>query len=111
MVSQEALEGGPYNPAWERYFAARLDVQMAHTLRGRSQLFSLWREHKGRCPVCEQPMTHVTGWHTHHIVWRTQGGIDRGDNRVLLHPNCHRHVHSQWLDVVKPHRIADVRKA
>jgi RNA-directed DNA polymerase len=61
MVSQEALEGGPYDPAWERYVEARLDVQMAHTLRGGSQRFSLWREQKGRCHVCEQPMTHVTG--------------------------------------------------
>ena len=97
-------EANPYDPAWERYFETRLDVKMAHNLRGRSQLLSLWRKQKGCCPVCEQPITHVTGWHNHHIVWRIHGASDRSENRALLHLNCHRQVHSQWLDVVKSRR-------
>lgn len=62
----------------------------------------LWREQNGLCPVCDQPLTQLTGWHNHHIVWRTQGGSDHVENRVLLHPNCHRQVHSQGLNVAKP---------
>ena len=64
--------------------------------------YSLWKEQNGLCPVCHQRITTLTGWHNHHIVWRTHGGSDTTENRVLLHPNCHRQVHSQGLTVVKP---------
>jgi RNA-directed DNA polymerase len=104
-------EANPYDPAWEPYFEARLGVKMADTLRGRRTLLYLWREQNGLCPVCDQPITQVTAWHNHHIVWRTQGGSDRMENRVLLHPNCHRQVHSQGLDVAKPRLDQGVRKA
>jgi RNA-directed DNA polymerase len=75
---------------------------MAHQLRGRRQLLYLWQQQDGLCPVCHQNITRLTGWHNHHIVWRTYGGSDTADNRVLLHPNCHRQVHSQSLDVALP---------
>jgi RNA-directed DNA polymerase len=92
----------PYNPQWEVYFEKRLGVKMAHQLRGRRQLLYLWQQQDGLCPVCRQNITRLTGWHTHHIVWRTYGGSDTAANRVLLHPNCHRQVHSQSLDVALP---------
>jgi RNA-directed DNA polymerase len=77
-------------------------VKMAATLRGRRSLLYLWREQDGLCPVCQQPITQLTGWHNHHLVWRSNGGADGAANRVLLHPNCHRQVHSQGLHVAKP---------
>jgi RNA-directed DNA polymerase len=92
----------PYDPAWELYFEDRLSRQMAHTLRGARQLDYLWREQNGICPVCQQKLTDHTLWHNHHIVWRSLGGPGAADNRVLLHPNCHRQVHSQHLFVEKP---------
>lgn len=101
----------PYDPAWESYFEARLGVQMANTLRGKRKLLYLWREQEGLCPVCHQPITQLSGWHNHHIVWRTLGGSDRAENRVLLHPNCHRQVHSQGLEVAKPRPATGVGKA
>ena len=101
----------PYDPAWERYFEARLGVKMTDTLKGRRSLLYLWREQKGICPVCQQSITQVTGWHSHHIVWRSHGGADGAANRVLLHPNCHRQVHSQGLDVAKPRPTKGARKA
>ena len=104
-------EANPYDPAWEPYFEARLGVKMADTLRGRRTLLYLWREQNGLCPVCDQLITQVTGWHNHHIVWRTPGGSDRMENRVLLHPNCHRQVHSLGLNVAKPRPDQGVRKA
>jgi RNA-directed DNA polymerase len=94
-------QANPYDPAWEPYFEARLGVKMADNLRGKKTLLYLWHEQKGRCPVCEQPITQSTGWHNHHLVWRTHGGSDHVGNRVLLHPNCHRQVHSQGLNVAK----------
>jgi RNA-directed DNA polymerase len=104
-------EANPYDPAWERYFEARLGMKMADTLQGRRRLLYLWREQSGRCPVCEQPITQLTGWHSHHIVWRSQGGSDGVANRVLLHPACHQHVHSQGLAVAKPRPATGVAKA
>ena len=71
----------------------------------------LWNEQDGRCPVCRQPITPQTEWHLHHLVWRSKGGSDRADNQVLLHPNCHRQVHSQGLTVGKPRPARGDREA
>ena len=104
-------EANPYDPAWEEYFEKRLGVKMVHNLKGKRQLIALWKEQKGLCPICQQQITKLTGWHNHHIVWRVNGGKDTAENRVLLHPNCHRQVHSQRLEVVKPRPARGERKA
>lgn len=95
-------EANPYNPEWETYFEHRLDVKMESDLKGRWQLLNIWREQNGICPVCDQKITRLTGWHSHHIVWRCHGGKDGSENRVLLHPNCHTQIHYGKLQVVKP---------
>lgn len=92
----------PFDPQWEPYFEARLDVKMRGNLRGRRQLLRLWKEQDGLCPVCNQKITEITGWHSHHLLWRTHGGTNGVENRVLLHPNCHMQVHSQGVSVAKP---------
>ena len=104
-------EANPYDPAWEVYFEKRLGVKMVHNLKGKRQLIALWKEQKGICPICQQKITKLTGWHNHHLVWRVNGGKDSADNRVLLHPNCHRQVHNQRLEVVKPRPARGGRKA
>jgi RNA-directed DNA polymerase len=101
-------EANPYDPTWEIYFEHRLGVKMANDLKGRRQLLQLWREQEGICPVCRQKITKLTGWHNHHIVWRSHGGSDSANNRILLHPDCHRQVHSLDLEVVKPRLETDV---
>ena len=101
-------EANPYDPQWEVYFEKRLGVKMAHQLKGRRQLLYLWQQQDGLCPICRQTITRLTGWHNHHIVWRTYGGSDTAENRVLLHPNCHRQVHSQLLDVALPRSLESV---
>jgi len=98
-------EANPYDPAWEPYFERRLDVKMEGTLAGRRTLLRLWQEQQGLCPLCQQKITTLTGWHSHHIVWRSKGGSDATDNRVLLHPTCHQQVHTQKLSVVKPRPV------
>ena len=98
-------DANPYDPTWEVYFEERLGLKMAANLRGRRQLSRLWREQKGLCAVCNQLITKGTGWHNHHIVKRVMGGTDSSENRVLLHPECHRQVHSQKLYVSKPRPV------
>jgi RNA-directed DNA polymerase len=101
-------EANPYAPEWETYFERRRDVQMEANLKGYKKLLRLWVEQGGLCPVCQQKITKITGWHSHHIIWRVNGGKDGNTNRVLLHPNCHRQVHSQKLEVVKPRSARSV---
>jgi RNA-directed DNA polymerase len=91
----------PYDPAWELYFEERLATQMADTLTGRGKARYLWLEQDGKCLVCRHPLTLEEGWHVHHLRWRSHGGTERIDNLVLLHPNCHRQVHSLGLVVEK----------
>jgi RNA-directed DNA polymerase len=95
----------PYDPGWEEYFEKRLDVRMDARLKGRRWLRHLWKEQNGLCPICNQKITKITGWHSHHILWRSKGGSDGVENRVLLHPTCHQQVHSQQLHVEKPRPI------
>ncbi len=92
----------PYDPNWERYFERRLDAKMAADLGGRKSLLRLWRSQKGICPICEEKITKQSGWENHHIIARVYGGPDTMGNRVLLHPTCHKQVHSLGLIVRKP---------
>jgi RNA-directed DNA polymerase len=101
----------PYDPEWETYFEHRLGVKMEANLNGRQRLLNLWKSQNGLCPVCGQKITEITGWHSHHIIWRSKGGTDAAENQVLLHPNCHSKVHCQNLPVVKPRPARGAIKA
>ncbi len=98
-------KANPYDPEWETYFEKRLDLKMENNLKHRKKLLHLWKEQMGLCPICHQKITKITGWHSHHLIWRSKGGSDKMDNRVLLHPNCHNQVHSQGIPVVKPRPV------
>ncbi|MEX3930028.1 group II intron reverse transcriptase/maturase [Paraburkholderia sp. BR10936] len=91
-----------YDPKDEQYFEQRLSSKMWKSLEGRKQLIRLWMAQGGDCPVCSQKLADDKTWDSHHIVRRSLGGSDGNANRVLLHPNCHRQVHSQGITVVKP---------
>jgi RNA-directed DNA polymerase len=95
-------EANPYDPAWETYFEERIGLQMLEDLKERKRLLRLWFSQDGICPVCSQKITKMSGWNIHHIIRRTDGGKETMNNLVLLHPNCHRQVHSQGLEVSKP---------
>jgi RNA-directed DNA polymerase len=104
-------EANPYNPEWETYFEHRLGIKMEANLNGRQRLLNLWKSQNGLCQVCGQKITEITGWHNHHIIWRSKGGTDTAENQVLLHPNCHSKVHCQNLPVVKPRPARGAIKA
>jgi RNA-directed DNA polymerase len=104
-------EANPYDPTWELYFEERLGIKMQTTMKGKGILLYLWHEQNGLCPVCNQKITTLTGWHRHHLRMRSLGGTDDPDNLVLLHPTCHQQVHSQRLPVEKPRPTTGVGKA
>jgi RNA-directed DNA polymerase len=95
----------PYDPKWERYFEKRLDIKMGTNLMMHPSLFRLWQSQNRVCPICQDKIVHETGWEIHHVVARVNGGSDMWGNRVLLHPTCHRQVHSLGLTVLKPRPI------
>ena len=95
-------EANPYDPEWELYFEERLATHMASTKAGRMSVGYLRIQQEGKCLVCGQPLVLEDGWHVHHLVPRAKGGTDWLSNLVLLHPNCHRQVHSEGLVLEKP---------
>lgn len=95
-------EANPFDPKWEEYFEQRQGFKMNLSLAGKRKLRALWRSQEGICPVCDQKITINTGWANHHIVWKSKGGQEGNQNRVLLHINCHNQVHNQKLTVKKP---------
>ena len=104
-------EANPYDPAWEAYFEQREGAHMLESFRGRNMLRYLWYAQRGLCPVCTEKITPLTGWRMHYCVPRTSGGSPSSENRVLLHPECHRNVHHQGLTVSKPRFLGSVRRA
>lgn len=92
----------PFDPQWERYFEDRQGLKMLHALKGRGSLIRLWLDQDKSCGLCRQRITTDTGWDVHHIVRRVDGGPSTLANLVMLHPNCHRQVHSRGLTVSKP---------
>jgi RNA-directed DNA polymerase len=87
-------EAQPFDPEFEEYFEKRLSVKMERSLTGRRKLLYLWKQQKGLCPVCGEAITKITGWESHHMIFKINGGPDTWDNLRLLHPVCHRQHHS-----------------
>ena len=92
----------PYDPEWEHYFEDRLKRRMQHEPNVSYDELVMWNRQAGICPwprsgplMCQQPLIPETGWEVHHKVWRVHGGKDTMENRELLHPHCHRQLHSQ----------------
>ena len=87
-------EANPYDPQDEMYFEERLEYAWRRSDEGKRRTLRLWLAQNKRCPMCKQLITFETGWNIHHIVERHKGGGDELGNLVLLHPNCHRQIHS-----------------
>ena len=90
----------PYDPEFETYFEERLGLTMKESFKGRNRLLYLWYAQDGLCPNCGEKITKDTGWNIHHILPKAQGGEDKMTNLEILHPNCHRQVHSREKKLV-----------
>jgi len=88
-------EANPFDPKWETYFEERYYLKIKKHPMLSKRLRTLLNRQEGKCPVCEQPFTEKDKWNVHHVIHVTAGGMDNLDNLRLLHPNCHRQVHTQ----------------
>jgi RNA-directed DNA polymerase len=104
-------DANPFNPDWEEYFEKRLGLQMKGNLRGRNKLLILWYMQEGLCPNCNDKITKETGWNIHQIQRKTGGGKGNVVNLMLLHPKCHRHMHSREKKVTTASGQTGVLKA
>ena len=104
-------DANPFNPDWEEYFEKRLGLQMKVNLRGRNKLLILWYMQEGMCPNCNDKIAKETGWNIHHIQRKTEGGKSNVVNLMLLHPKCHRHMHSREKKVTTASGQTGVIKA
>ena len=84
----------PFDPTWEAYAENRRTAVMSVKLGYRKQVLSLYNRQQGNCAHCGTAITEESGWHDHHIVYRSMGGDDTLSNRVLVHPNCHAQIHN-----------------
>lgn len=92
----------PYDPQCEEYGETLRQERMLKSMSYRKEWAKLYFDQRGLCALCGYEMNLDTGWHDHHMEYRVMGGSDALGNRVLLHPNCHKQVHSLGLKVVKP---------
>lgn len=90
-------EANPFDPAWEQYFEGRLGLTMKESLKGKNRLLLLWYIQEGKCPNCRGRISKETGWNVHHVLSKVRGGTDTVSNLMLLHPNCHRQIHSRGI--------------
>ncbi len=95
-------EYNPFDPRMEEMGEKLRMSRMMRKLKYRAQILNLFQSQKGLCQMCRHPITRETGWHDHHIIYRSKGGGDSLDNRVLLHPICHQQLHVRGLEVNKP---------
>jgi RNA-directed DNA polymerase len=92
----------PYDPQWELYGETLRQNWTFDQMQHRREWSKLYKSQRGRCVLCDGPITKETGWHDHHIEYRQYGGSNALSNRVLLHPVCHQNLHARGLSVVKP---------
>lgn len=92
----------PFDPNDEIYFENRLDWKMKASIKGKNKLARLWVSQEMRCPLCNQLIDAKGKWNIHYIHLRTDGGSDNVSNLIMVHPDCHKQIHSLNLKVVKP---------
>jgi RNA-directed DNA polymerase len=95
-------EANPFDPSQEAYFEDRLGWKIKDSLTGQAKLLRLWWSQNKPCPICGERITKDSGWNVHHLLPKSEGGKDNLSNLVLVHPTCHRQIHSRKLTVAKP---------
>lgn len=100
------------NPEIREYWKSRINSLLASRV---VDLFSngdywLARSQHSLCPVCEQSLFNEDPIHRHHILPTAMGGKNTLGNLVLVHIQCHHHVHygpdsiAVWIDRLKAYK-------
>ncbi|EPR5630121.1 group II intron reverse transcriptase/maturase [Citrobacter freundii] len=87
-------EANPFDRNDELYFEQRQIKLWKENKLQQGKLRLIWERQNYRCPICGQMFKDDEDWDIHHIIRKTQGGGDEIENLMMLHPNCHRQIHS-----------------
>jgi len=87
-------EAHPYDMNYELYLEERHTSKVEGDITVSKGKKSLWKAQGGKCPACQGNLE-MNKWNEHHVIPRLLGGSDNLTNLQLLHPNCHRQLHSQ----------------
>lgn len=88
-------EANPYSSQWKKYFEERQRGLWKKHPYTKGYVGKIWRNQSGRCPVCQQLINLESVWERHHKKPRKEGGGDELTNLVLIHPTCHKQLHSR----------------
>lgn len=87
-------DSNPYNPKEELYLEKReAQKWLEHETFGWKRI-SLFREQRGKCPVCGLLIKLEDNVDIHHLIRKTEGGPSADWNLMLLHQVCHQQHHT-----------------
>ena len=86
-----------YDANAREYWEIREYQNAKDAMLGSALLTKLYREQKGRCEYCGQPITDQqikqSTMHKHHMNPRSEGGDEKPSNLRLIHSVCHQALH------------------
>jgi len=83
----------PDNPALEAYWTARRTKFGKAFYIADSKLYRVAERQRWRCPICRDHLFSEERIHIHHEERVTDGGDDAEANLMLVHADCHKHIH------------------
>jgi len=93
----------PFDPEYEQYFENRRQQNWKSKSGDRKlKTVRLYAKQKGKCPVCGDTIADTSDVQIHFIRSLLAGGAETYENMWLLHPNCHRQLHSRKDSVFMP---------
>ena len=76
----------PFDPEWTEYREKRRTVKMKMSMSGKRTLFNIWKRQNQRCPICGEPITVETPWHT------MMSTVNGKNSLSIVHESCYLSV-------------------
>ncbi|NEQ84311.1 MAG: group II intron reverse transcriptase/maturase, partial [Moorea sp. SIO2I5] len=91
-----AFKKSPDNPTLIEYWKKRGIKQSEKTAKSRlsSGRDKIANRQGYTCPVCQQNLGNYDNTHLHHIIPKHLGGLDKYNNLIYLHKDCHYSIHA-----------------
>lgn len=83
----------PDDPTLRAYWTARRTKYGKTYYITNSKLWRVAERQEWRCPICQDHLFNEERIHIHHDERVTDGGDDTGGNLMLVHAECHKHMH------------------
>lgn len=90
------FDKSPDDPGLTEYWKEREIKQKEKTAKSRlsSGRDKIANRQGYKCPFCQQNLGNYDNVHLHHIIPKNLGGLDKYDNLIYLHNDCHHSIHA-----------------